>query len=432
MRLLVTNPQTPQAYAIVRALRPFAERVVTAVEAGGVRARWAHAAHSRFVDASYTVASPVADWAAGRVGAAPTRLERAFVDDVRRIAARERIDVIFPSWDPYVCAISKHKHELEAAGITVPVPAFDIVLTALDKYRTVQAAEAIGFPCPRTYLYQSVEQLREVVRRESFPLVVKPRFTSGSRGLSIVRSWDELAAVAPRTAAAYGAPMIQEYIPGGRRDSAQFVLAQDGRVLFAFHKRRLRTFRRTARLGTVSESAAPDERLTRSAALLARLSWWGAIGIEVVHDPRDGVAKLMEVNPRFPRQLWNRTEIGINEPLLCVQIARGESPGVVPAYEPGHLFVCPVEDVQLFLLQLIDMAAFAVRTRIAGRAELDEMARPAPLSQQITSFLDTYARRQRRVLDPYFGRFFEDPVASLLWWAEFSRWTIGTLKQVGR
>jgi biotin carboxylase len=432
VRLLVTNPQTPQAYAIIRALRPFAERVVTTLEPGGLRARFAHAAHSRLVDACYTVPSPVDDWSSGRAGVEPAAAERACVDQMLRIAARERLDVIFPSWDPYVCAVSRYKLELEAAGIVVPVPSFDIVLTALDKYRTIRAAEAVGFPCPRTWLYESLDQLRDVLRDESYPLVVKPRFTSGSRGLAIVRSWDELARVVPRTAAAYGAPMIQEYIPGGQRDSAQFVLDRQGRVVFAFHKKRLRTFRRTARLGTVSESAAPAERLARSAALLGRLAWWGPIGIEVIHDPRDGVDKLMEVNPRFPRQLWNRTEIGVNEPLLCLQIARGDAPPPVPVAEPGLLFVCPVEDLQLFALQIADAIAYAVRSRIAKRPELDETTRPASFRAQLSSFLASYGRRRKRVFDPYFRYFFQDPVAALLWWAEFSRWSLGTVKQVGR
>ena len=63
-----------------------------------------------------------------------------------------------------------------------------------------------------------------------------------------------------------------------------------------------------------------------------------------IRDPRDGVDKLMEVNPRFPRQLWNRTELGINEPLMCVQLARGEPVTPVDGYPEGVLFVSPIED----------------------------------------------------------------------------------------
>ena len=43
MRLLVTNTRTPQAYAIIRALRPYCSRVVATVEGDGLAARLSHA-----------------------------------------------------------------------------------------------------------------------------------------------------------------------------------------------------------------------------------------------------------------------------------------------------------------------------------------------------------------------------------------------------
>ena len=36
-----------------------------------------------------------------------------------------------------------------------------------------------------------------------------------------------------------------------------------------------------------------------------------------------GVTPLMGPNPRLGTQLWYRTELGINEPLICLTIARG-------------------------------------------------------------------------------------------------------------
>ena len=432
MRLLVTNTHTAQAYAIVRALRPHAERIVALIEGDGLRARLAHVPRSRLVDAACRVTSPVDDWAAGQSGGDNTPAEAAFVRDVSEVCQRERIDVIFPSWDPYVCVLSKNKQHFERLGVTVPVPDFATVLTALDKYRTISMARAIGFPCPRTWAYESVEQLETIARDEGFPLVIKPRFTSGSQGMAIVRTRDGLMTEAPRIARKHGPPLIQEYIPGGDRTSIQFVLDKSGAVAFAFHKNRLRTFRRTARLATVSESARPDERLLTTTPLLRQLGWWGAMGIETIRDPRDGQDKLMEINPRFPRQLWNRVEMGVNEPLMCIRIARGESVEPVREYPLGVLFVSPVEDVQLFGLQLVDRLAHVWRTRIAGRPSVDDSIASAPLGDQWRSFSGTYRGQRRRLWDPYFRYFFQDPVTSLLWWLQFSSWVAGAVKQVGR
>jgi biotin carboxylase len=432
MRLLVTNPQAPQAYAIIRALRPHASRIVVAVEENGWRSSLAHAARSRLVDARYPLPSPVREWSAGRVGAEVTAAEQAFVDGLLDICVRERIDAVFPSWDPYVYAIARHRDRLTALGISVPVPAFDIVLTALDKYRTVRAAESIGMACPRTHLYESPEQAVAVADGLGYPVVVKPRFTSGGHGLVIAADRSALVAALPGVVAAHGAPMIQEYIPGGRRDSIQFVVGRDGTLLFVFHKKRRRSFRRTARFGTVSESASPDQRLAVTAGLVSRIGWWGAMGIETMHDPRDGRDKLMEINPRFPRQLWNRTALGINEPLMCLRLARGEQVDPPPPYARGVLFVSPVEDALLMGLQLIDRLAYAVRTRVLRRPELDATASPPPLGAQLREFAATYAPGRARLWDPYSRHVFDDPVPAALWWLQFMTWLGGAWRHVGR
>ena len=241
-------------------------------------------------------------------------------------ASANGIDTIFPSWDPYVYVLSKHRDRFAAMGVTIPVPGIETVLTALDKYRTVRAGEAVGMPCPETHLYESLEQAVDDRRAAAVSGRDQAALHVGRQGHGdCPRSRRSSCRRLPAIVDSHGAPMLQEYIPGGRRDSVQFVVGRDGAVLFAFHKKRQRTFRRTARFGTVSESASPDQRLRTTAALVARVGWWGAMGVETIHDPRDGRDKLMEINPRFPRQLWNRTELGINEPLMCLQVARGEA-----------------------------------------------------------------------------------------------------------
>jgi biotin carboxylase len=432
MRVVVTNTHTPQAYAIVRALRPGATRIVALTEGRDLRARLAHVTHSRLVDATCQVPSLVDDWASGRLAAENTPAEAAWVDAVSDVCRRERIDVLFPSWDPYVAVCAKNRAHFATMGVTVPVPDFGTTILALDKQRTLDAAREAGVPCPRTYLYAGRDSLAAIADQEPFPLVIKPRFTSGSRGMAIVGSRAELLAGASAVAERFGPPLVQEYIPGGDRTSLQLVVDRDGAVVFAFHKRRHRTFKRTARLATVSESASPDERLHLLASLPKRLGWWGAMGIETIRDPRDGRHKLMEVNPRFPRQLWNRTEMGVNEPLMCVRIARGEPVAPVPPYPTGLFFVSPVEDAQLFALQVIDWAARRARAGLFGQALFDPALPRPTLRAEWASFSATYRRGVRRVWDPYSRYFFQDPVASMLWWLQFSSWIAGAVRQVGR
>ena len=100
MNLLVANTRNAQAYAIIRALRPYAEKiVVTMYGKNRLSARLSHAANSRLVDKRYYVPSPVEDWRAGNIGRENTEREEAYIQAVERICEIEKIDTIFPSWD---------------------------------------------------------------------------------------------------------------------------------------------------------------------------------------------------------------------------------------------------------------------------------------------------------------------------------------------
>ena len=90
------------------------------------------------------------------------------------------------------------------------MPAFSTVLTALDKHRTIRAAQAAGFPCPGSCLYESLEQLDGLADQWGYPLVLKPRFTSGGHGMAIVRNRSEAQAALPAILRKHGPPLVQD------------------------------------------------------------------------------------------------------------------------------------------------------------------------------------------------------------------------------
>lgn len=434
MNLLVTNTHNSQSYAIIMALRPYAHKIVATMEgANRFLPRFSHIAHSRFVDRRYYVPSPVNDWSQGNIMRENTPREESFVQAVERICEREKIDVIFPSWDPHVYVLSKNKPRLGRMGIVIPIPDWDTVLMAVDKYRTVQAAQEIGFPCPRTYLYEHEEQLKWITKKEGFPLVIKPRISSGGRGMVIVKDYPELLEKLPDVIEKHGNPMIQEYIPGGQRVSFPVVLDRNGDLKFVFDKKIVRNFRVTTRFGAVDESVFLDPQISKNARkLLKKLGWWGSVSVSTLRDPRDGLCKLIEINPRFSRNMWHRTELGVNEPWMCIKIAKREPVDAPKEYPEGALLVCPIEDIQLLTLQLIDLMIYKFRTRVLKNAPVDRFSAPKSMREQLHSFMRTYLSSQKRVFDPHFKYFFRDPVVSILWWLRFSTWVIGALKHAGR
>jgi predicted ATP-grasp superfamily ATP-dependent carboligase len=433
MNLLVTNTRNAQAYALIRALRPHANKIVATMEGDHRLAAWfSHAARSRLVDGSYFTPSPAADWRAGRIQRENTEKEEKFIQAVLRVCEKEKIDTIFPSFDPHVYVFSKNKERIKRLGILIPIPDYETVLTTTDKYRTIQAAEEVGFPCPRTYLAKSDEDLKRISEELGFPLVVKPRFTAGGRGTEMVRTLTELLEISRRGSASTS-HMIQEYIPGEQEDLATLLLDAEGVLKMAFAPKRIRSLHRLHRhFGTAREILESHPFSMQAAELGRKIGWWGTMVVQVKIDSRDGVPKLMEINPRMGNGLWWRVAVGINEPLMCIKIAKGEEVETVKNYPAGTILIHPVEDLLGLGLKLLDLLVYKFRVNLLGSKPIDPSNSPLGVKELMRSYKDTYFNRKRKVYDFYFANCFNDPLVSIIWWLQTLPMLWRVTKELGK
>jgi predicted ATP-grasp superfamily ATP-dependent carboligase len=375
----------------------------------------------------------VADWRAGKIQRENTEREEAYIQAVEEICERESIDFIFPTWDPKVYVFSKNKERFAKRGVLIPVPEYDTVITPLDKYRTILAAEKVGFPCPKTYAPESDDDLNRIVTEIGFPMVIKPRHASGGRGFEIVRDFAELSRSVSVIRKKQQTPMIQECIPGQSLQSISLLLDSKGALKVASGTQEQRSFFRIPlNFSTVSESIDPGPYIPLATRLVRQLGYWGCVNIQMKVDARDGVAKLMEINPRLGSRRWGRTQLGINEPLMCVKISRGEEVEAVDAVPTGILRIHPVEDLLGFGFKLLDLLIYKIRVGGLGRAPADASNPPLSLKMLVRSYKDTYLSRKRKVLNPYFRYFFQDPLVSIIWWSQFLVTVVKGTRQLGR
>lgn len=421
MNLLVTNTRHAQAYTIIQSLRPYAQKVVaTTYGRSALVARCSHAANSRLVDRRYRVPSPVEDWRAGNIQRENTEREEAYIQAVLRICEKEQIDTIFPSHDPHVYVFAKNKERFERLGVLLPVPDYDVVITPLDKYQTYRTAVEAGFPCPRTYLVQSDDDLRRPKDELGFPMIVRPRFTSGGAGMAMVYDDADLCPQIRRVASRHGKPMVQEYIPGSRIDSQtsyRLLLDRKGAIQACFSTKILRVLLRFGgEAAVIHELVPPGPQLGAAAAMLQRLQWWGAATVSTKIDPRDGIAKLTEVNCRLGSRLWHGAALGINVPLMCLAVARDEPVEPVTDYAYGTLLVEPVEDFMELGFWLFDRCLYSIRTDIMGQRPFDPLRPPMTFTAVLQSLKETYWNECPRLFSPVFRCFLADPVPAILWW----------------
>jgi biotin carboxylase len=433
VNLLVTNTRNSQAYSIIRALRPYAQKiVVTMYGKNRLAARLSHAANSRLVDKRYFVPSPVKDWRAGKIQKENTEIEEAYIQAVLRICEKEKIDTIFPSFDPQVYVFSKNKERFEKMGVLIPIPDYETVITPLDKYRTILAAQEIGFPCPRTYLPESEEDLRVIASEMGFPAVIKPRFTAGGRGMQMVKNFPELLEKTRFVWESQRMPMVQEYIPGKQNQNIHLILDRKGEWKSVFCATNFYLFRIAQTLSSGGESLALDPHVPDAIRLVRSFGWWGAATLQAKIDHRDGIPKLMEINPRLGLNLWIRTELGINAPLMCVKIAQGQEVEVVKDYPAGIMLIDPIGTILGLGVSLLDLLIYKFRIGVQKKAPIDPLNPPMSLKEMIKSYSQTYFGGRKKVINPYFRYVLQDPLVSILWWGQFFGLVVRARNQLGR
>ena len=418
MNLLVTNTRNAQAYGIIRSLRPYAKKIVaTMYGPNRFVARLSHAANSRYVDKRYRVPSPVEDWRQGKIQRQNTEREEEYIQEIFRICEKEAIDVIFPSWEPKVYIFSKNKERFTERKIIVPVPDYEALIGTMDKYALIKTAQEVGFPCPKTFTTGGDIPLEAIEWQIKYPVVVKPRMSSGSRGVHIVGNRAELLERISSSGTPAGWMLVQEYIPGSqhkRFTSMPMALDRDYNLIASGLHRRIRSiFTDESAQGSAWESFRDDGLAEAAIRLCRALNLTGVVNLQTKLDPRDGSYKLLEINPRVGYNFWIPRGLGVDLPLLALKIAMGERCDPVE-HKDKKVFLAPVPDAAALAVNLIEL--FAARVLRHRPVNPDNVS--PRLSQILKSYRDTYTA-PAKIFDPFFGDFFRDPFVSLTWWAAF-------------
>ena len=269
-----------------------------------------------------------------------------FVQSLYQIIENSDVEVLFPMSNDTVVKISENK-KLFGELCEVPVPDYEILLRAHDKLKTARLAESLGIPVPKTYFFDKIGSLISFSESANYPLIVKPRMGGGaSVYLYKVESKDELLTAYNSNVKNYGPPIIQEYIPGGSEQMRLVDLLFDKKStpVAALTAKKVREYPVNKGTMTCGVSTYEPELIDLAIKLLKGWSWYGAAEVELKIDPRDGVPKLIEVNPRFWQHLQLSIASGVNLPYMLYKVALNEEIQYLPHYKVGLKYINPVKD----------------------------------------------------------------------------------------
>lgn len=246
-----------------------------------------------------------------------------------RLLAEARAEALLPMESALVGLVAAAAAPI-GRELAVCVPDAAAFEAAYDNRLTIEACHRLGIPAPRL-----------LARREvNGPVVVKPREDiGGGAGVIYCRGPDALEQ-ALAACSAWGHPLIQEHIPGGSSAMRTVVVLLDrgGRLAAHFTARKLRTWPSEGGITTASISTEDPGLVRQVMPLLEEWRWRGPAEVELKVDPRDGRAKVIEVNPRLPGYLAFPIACGLHLPRLAIEAALGRV--TTPArYAAGRVYV---------------------------------------------------------------------------------------------
>jgi predicted ATP-grasp superfamily ATP-dependent carboligase len=265
----------------------------------------------------------------------PRRYPDQFIDFILKEIRKNHYECLFPMEEETLLLVARHREEISRHTYLL-IPDLDKIEFVRDKGNLLRFAESHGIPAPKTWHEPPTPTLPPWGGGEGEGYVIKPRVSSGSFGIAYVRKREDLIPLYQKVHAQYPFPLVQEWIPDGGGTFGFSALFDDGsNVKAAFIHKKLRMYPIQGGPSTLREGVEHPQIMALGLSLLKSLNWTGVAMAEFKVDPRDGIPKLMEVNPRFWGSLHLAIISGVDFPYLILKVARGDKFDPILTYTVG-------------------------------------------------------------------------------------------------
>lgn len=270
------------------------------------------------------------------------------VRSILKEISNEKYTLVVTSSDYTAEQLSINKKEIEQYA-KVSVVDKDLFYIAFDKLKTMQICMENGIPCPKTYF--DCKTVEDVMSKDLvFPLIIKPRLGYGAIGFHKFDAPSEFREYLSKHSDEIEHLVIQEYIPQTdiQYEAAMFV-DQHNQIKSAMVFEKNRWFPVLGGSSTLNTSIKDAQIVKNCSRLMQLIQWRGCADIDLIRDPRDGVAKIMEVNPRMSASAKIVILSGVNLALQLLQMAKGEEVTEYKDYRQGIRLRCLYTDFLWFL-----------------------------------------------------------------------------------
>lgn len=260
------------------------------------------------------------------------RDDSKFMDQIFYIIRKEEIDTIFPLSTEDQNYFSKNKGLFEKNNINVVCSDFSAVNIINNKYTLYDALERSNISAPQFIKDSDITDIEGMISKIGIPFVVKPFVGKGGSGLYIIskdpellrkddlkffKEYDDFFKNSERYIVLNNT-IICEYLNGN--EYSVDILSKKGKFYYGVVRKRHASY---GGLALEAEVIEDDKILTIARKVIENFELSYINNIQIKED-KNGIPKIMEINPRIPGTLVLSIKAGSDFISDAVRLAKGE------------------------------------------------------------------------------------------------------------
>jgi len=257
-------------------------------------------------------------------------------------------DIVLPLVDTSARVLANNKKEFSKYAYIV-VSDKENFEKAQDKLEVMKVCMKNGISCPYTLF--NVNSIDDVLNSElKFPIVIKPRCGSGARGFYKIKAAKDFEQIVKTEGINLKDYVVQECLPiDSLLISDNIFIDDNGEVKSSFIYASYRYFPLNGGTGTFNISINREDVHKECAKLVKIMGLTGCVGVDLMIDPRDDHAKVIEINPRPLACAKMGFVTGINQAQQILEASKGLEVTSFQQYKCGMALRMTQTDILWFI-----------------------------------------------------------------------------------
>ena len=214
--------------------------------------------------------------------------------------------IVIPASDAMVLALVRHRDQYQGKLLVHPSIESGLAADIVDKGSFYQQCLDADVPTPKTAFPNHVDELHQLADDFQFPLLLKPVFGHlwrerlKGKKLLVAKTRSEFETIVKSFGEDASGLMVQELIPGNEKNIwvGAVYRGTEGQHDCCFVGQKVRQYPPDFGSASYATSKYVPEIVDLSWKFLDAVDYRGICGTEFKYDQRDGLYKMIEVNPR--------------------------------------------------------------------------------------------------------------------------------------